>query len=511
MNDEKNSQSKTKEDYRFKFMSNLGDSAGTHSVTIREKSKPNGKKASTYVHKLLAEETWIDPYIASIEAVASELYNFICPNICPKTRVVTQYRSSENKRVPSAVVSKNINGYKVADKLTEHELETLTKNNLQQLAGLFVAIYVLEENDLHGENWGINDEGNVVKIDNDRTIFDISSSYQGLKENFIDIPIPPEAKAKVLEKFPHETYSTRSRFAHISVRDIMMLPIHFDCKPNNHPIIRDATNSVLKQGLSQTLYDSFSSKNPDKDFHERFKDYKYYYLTKSLLLNQRIVKSLADAHSFENDESKSNQLASHYQQRVDNLKETLLSIPEYQDFVINYESKHNITLQQALETDINQHYNAKYYYKPGGSKAGEERFPDLILRDKEYTPILNNIVEQATHHAQLPKTERELIFIERKLKDSEIRLERETNVLEKLKQLNQEIESDIKKTNHPGKLEDLHEAKTILDERIKQQETAIKSFATEKNTLTQEKIKTTISMSKEQNSNQEHSIKGPSN
>jgi hypothetical protein len=394
---------KQKDQSRFRQVRVLNSAGGSHGeIYISEKQK-KGLRVSTYVHKILSSNE--DPYIAAVEATAGDLYNFIAsnPKITPKVRVITT-KDSSGIRMPTAVVSKQITGYKDAKKLSIVELNQLITTRPKQFAALLVSAYVLEENDLHRGNWGIDDAGNIVKIDNDMTLFSLTCSYKGWS------PHSSFSDESSLSSWPNGLYTRFEAFSHVSCDDLINFPLLTDQKPHNWPLKDFPAIEALQDNAA-------------------FVHWKYFYLTKSLLLDEAKIKHIADAHS--NDSIKNNQLAKHLGERILKIKQTLLCIPEYHDFFTDFEKNTGQSLQDALFEEISI-YNQEFYFKKG-EKIGSKRYPDRIIDRKSFDLSFKDLEKSMLEQQQKSSLERKLDFNLRQ-RDSLIeRIKREQQALKRLK------------------------------------------------------------------------------
>ncbi|CAM4430933.1 MAG: hypothetical protein LEGION0398_MBIBDBAK_01349 [Legionellaceae bacterium] len=120
------------------------------------------------------ESEYLEKNIHELEALSSEIYRFLLGNNrAPKVRVLLD----ENDKV-WGTVSKKIGNYKsFYDVLKEKNKRIPNKKLIEAGFGsLMAASYIMEENDLHGGNYGFNDEGKLCRIDFDQNLLPLFSS-----------------------------------------------------------------------------------------------------------------------------------------------------------------------------------------------------------------------------------------------------------------------------------------------------------------------------------------------
>lgn len=113
-------------------------SNGAHKdlMTTVVKQKANHQK--TYVKKPIFNH--IDPYIASIEAIAAELYRFIGSiEITPKVRIIAAPNTLGNDK-PIAIISEKIDGFRQA-RLHPAQIGFMLKNTIITYYGLYRRLF----------------------------------------------------------------------------------------------------------------------------------------------------------------------------------------------------------------------------------------------------------------------------------------------------------------------------------------------------------------------------------
>lgn len=157
-----------------------------------------------------------------------------------------------------------------------------------------VASYVFEETDLHEGNWGVDESGNVVRIDFDGSLWPLTSKYKGFAP-------------KKHEPFPLTT-SPEQAFV-VSSQDLIQFPLLLNATP--------------QQWLMHT--ERFKEKPA---FIER----KWAAFLKHILLHQQPV--LTDiAGAYFGSEKARQKYRDHVNQRLASIKTRLMELPEFVEYI----------------------------------------------------------------------------------------------------------------------------------------------------------------------------------
>jgi len=257
--------------------------------------------------------------ISEIESFNSELFRLLLG-----TKRVGKVRSTyDSQGIRTGSVSREMEGYcsikdyvttnKLAYKLAVSPDKLKVQNELKNMLinGGFgkveVANHVFADDDAHWGNVGINKQGEIGRIDFDRALWPITSSYAGIDPN----------KDRDVR---NESVSPKHAFP-VSIIDIVKLPNTSDTKPDN----------AMKYHVERDLYldNSFlSSIQMDGKFiHD-----KWYAYLKYILINDEMYKSRLDYCI--SSEKRKNEILPYLVERRDAFKEKLLSIPEFRNYII---------------------------------------------------------------------------------------------------------------------------------------------------------------------------------
>lgn len=164
------------------------------------------------------------------------------------------------------------------------------------------ASYCEEENDLHGGNIAYDEiEQTVSRIDYDQSTWPLTSKYIGRDPNVYDT----KTKCKPAESFP------------VTKDDIVNFPHLADAKPYNWPDRSDSKKIDLT-GIEN---------------NERFKRDKYFIFLKRILISERVYQNAANATI--GNENTRRKFVAHKVKRTNELKATLLQVPEFRSIVLN--------------------------------------------------------------------------------------------------------------------------------------------------------------------------------
>lgn len=311
---------------------------GTHSVTFIQKKK-NGAR---FVQLSGEDKDGYkeNPFVFEYAAIASEMARIISTSIFPKVRVITEEDSNGN-RTNIGMASRLVDGYTGAyDVLKTKEPKDL---DTAQLAALFVGSYFTAENDLHNDNWGVDKDGNVRRIDFDQALYDHTAGFQDQAEASHD--------TETIKKWPNLIYARKDAFP-ITRHDVENFPILHHAKPANWP------------SSHQDMQDHMESLKKDPVFKKE----KWFNFTKLILTSDQQIDSICDAHS--RDSKEKTDLNSYLKERRNNLKKVLMSCPEYREFLKNFSE----TDKQRLMKELKE-YNKQFQYKSNKVYPGESATP----------------------------------------------------------------------------------------------------------------------------------------
>lgn len=291
-------------------------------------------------------------YLATIEAVGAHLSALVFGvEFSPKVRVVAENPQEQKPKI----LSKTVEGYKPAFPLPDHIQFDLMKKNQRDMAKLFLKILCFAEPDLHaGGNWGIDQAtGKVANIDHGRAFGSFSMEFSSEEEQ-TDCETEPE----VLKRYPNLVYTSDEILNIISADDIHSMPLFDDLRPYNTPF--NPTKSGYLQHLKALQKDS------------EFIQWKFFYLTKYLLLlTPERIKTIIRGHSIAEDEL-DNRFCNIILNRQKMIRETLLTMPDYQAFL----AKNMLQLWNALRQEIDK-YNSLFCSKNNIPKPHKQHY--LIL------------------------------------------------------------------------------------------------------------------------------------
>lgn len=332
----------------------LTGARGSHgAVYISEKVKTESDGTESSITRCIEiPKRPYDPEIAAeYSAITSDLLRMIDLDIFPKSRVLTTQVSDrtthETKRVVRGVISSAIDDYRdINTYLRGYRADPAGLTNIlsspehkRQLAALFAGCFFVAENDLHNGNWGLDKSLNLKKIDHDQSLFDLTYDLVG--------HAPRMLRDDNLKKWPNGLYHREHSFP-ITTFDIENLPSPTMIRPANWP----SNNSPHLQVFFDTI------KNDSE-----FKQWKWLYFTKLLLINENQIDNLCKAHSVRYPQSLDSTIehesipilavAEHIKERQNQLKSALLHCPEYQDFLKNLNT--NSSLKKALADDLEKY------------------------------------------------------------------------------------------------------------------------------------------------------------
>lgn len=237
--------------------------------------------------------------VAEIEAFNGLCYRLLIGERHPLTRPV---HNETGRRV--GVLSAAVPGYKSMNEIILEgggnvgpSQEALLKGGV---AKIWTAALIEEEYDLNGGNYGFNDRGECVKIDGDHSSWAQISKYHGFD---------PALTSATGRTAPSKVFP-------ITRRDILTFPKLPDADPANWP------------GRSDARYIKF-----DVIMHDPAFVYdKYYTLLKRILIPNSAYAAIGSAVM--RSEKKRQTLVESKCQKTKALRDVLIAMPEFQEFVL---------------------------------------------------------------------------------------------------------------------------------------------------------------------------------
>lgn len=351
----------------------LGQGGGIHQT------------ANAVKHRTQAEYVFKEEIIAELEAFHGELCRLIMsPTFAPKVRSVHDPISSK----PIGVLSKKVKQFLSLFDLYETHKKILSVDELLAIgfARLIAYAYAAEENDLHTDNYGINQPPDgqnnlkpgthIERLDpgySSYTLYNCACKIYGLKP--IDRPRLSRAFGRSVR--PEDAFP-------IDPRDIKALPNMHVATPINWPYHVDRNYS--NQLFFEEQVEKHATINVDQlNKDPRFKRELYQHFLKIILINEVMLENLGKAFISEseilvekygpqfvktispdfldteefkknsdNEEYKKAVLrclyVNHYNARFAQLRETLLNMPEFREYFIQYDESYiNAILREFQE------------------------------------------------------------------------------------------------------------------------------------------------------------------
>ncbi|KTD25388.1 Uncharacterised protein [Legionella lansingensis] len=149
---------------------NILDKSGGHIARVykkrpKDKVKP-GSKRNEKIWFIKAAYSPHEPL--ELEVISGELYRFWVGNTQPKTRLVIDQNGARY------VASEGVPGFKTFKSIIEAKGDKLPDlPDYKTLARILVSSMVLAETDLKSDNIAFNNEGRIVKIDHDSSLWPI--------------------------------------------------------------------------------------------------------------------------------------------------------------------------------------------------------------------------------------------------------------------------------------------------------------------------------------------------
>lgn len=275
------------------------------------------------------------PILAMHEAAIASCYRLLLGNKSPKTTLV--YANTAKKEI-LAIHSEKIPGFITICTLQNISQLLQQPKFVQGLAKIFVASYLFEEDDLHKRNFGIDSAGIPCRIDFGMSFF--NTVYAQTRE----VHVAPIITKNIWK---------------ISEQDIINFPILTEAKPWYWPTIDTVSTlgSIAIPLGKDKLFTAedvtlFSSLAKNEDFIAA----KYRCFLKLLLIPKKYFEEqfkmyLAPGTSMEVDNLR-DALILHLNERRDTLRETLIQIPEFQNFLTTQKDADTIISKLTNELQL---------------------------------------------------------------------------------------------------------------------------------------------------------------
>jgi hypothetical protein len=348
----------------------------TPPFTFFKKPEPSGRRDRTHWH------VKAQPHAAA-EAIANSLKQLIVgKKAAPKSRPTyfggKPYLASQNLHFTpfsatstlyrSAIPDQPNNGKIVKGKPARNFACSVecTAEYARSLAAALVCNYLYAENDAHGLNIGKAkyQPGTIVLIDSGQALWPISCKH-------LSSSTPGEHARPDGRYMEYDLIKPRDAFP-ITAEDLINFPLGADLE-----IYPTALNikKARPYNTPEVTFDSPSTKL-------KFTREKWKYFLKALLLNQQIFKKVAD--QFMKDGPEKTEILDYLKQRWVDLRETLLSVPDFRKQVFEQLSQFK---KEILEEFVE--YNAL-------DKATDPVKFDLKACEAGWKSLIRDIVVAST-------------------------------------------------------------------------------------------------------------------
>src|SRR3990167_8984400 len=283
-----------------------------------EKPKAKGNGETPYFFKGYTREINPQQAFAKIEAIVAHFSRLIfSPKFTPKVRVVAKNLEASRPQI----ISKTIPGFKAACELSRAELGKIIETEKRGLTQLLVKLLIFEDPDLHGSNWGVDCNNNVINFDHDRSLGHLSKNF--LAQETI---LGAETSADSLTQFPNLLYDADDFFGTMSIYDILYMPTFHDIKPYNHPFKFKTVEASMKE-----TWELFSGLSTNLEVTK----WAFFYFTKYFLLfTPEMIKIVIEAHSLPSDSDEDIQMFyDAFINKLSDMKARLFSTPGYAAFL----------------------------------------------------------------------------------------------------------------------------------------------------------------------------------
>lgn len=293
----------------------------------------------TYIHKL----NTTGRTISEIEAFNGYCYKLLLGDRHPNVKTT---HDTLGHRI--GMISEEISGF-VSLQNYYKKNGALNKNELidAEIVKVWVAAYVEEETDLHPHNYGINEDGFFVKIDDDRSTWPLVCKYKGIN---------PE-KGSNLNRY----YSTPpvSDFD-ITTLDIREFPFLIDATPY-HWVDKESHEEVFEDNTLDELY-----KDP------QFIADKFFMFLKRILIPNEAYAAIGLTIASEKMRQK---FVDHKCKKTKELENKLISMDEFQEYIIN----HPDAIQKIISefTEYNASYKEKHAFMRINLEKVKEQFINI--------------------------------------------------------------------------------------------------------------------------------------
>lgn len=286
-------------------------------------------------------ERGMPPYISTIEAVAAAMNQLIgYPELTPTVKAVKPRPQGHPYTLSQAVE------YQDANQFPDSTLDHLAITRQREIAALTTySLLMACDPDKHMYNWGKNERTNLLMhIDHDCAFGVLIEKIYPERR----LPIGSSSARLILE-YPNLILSLEEMFEIFDEETLHAFPNDEDTRPYNHP---------LKQYADKANYQGFSRLHEDLDFIQ----WKYFYLTKALLLqDEALVKRVIADHSV--DESDDHQLDhllfQTMMERHSLVRLALMYDERYLHFLTNNMPNLMATLEAEIE-ESNEHYDSDH-------------------------------------------------------------------------------------------------------------------------------------------------------
>lgn len=323
-----------------------------HQVEIKarknhhiENKSPNSKPVIAF-YKKCSEKFFYPTELAEMEAALSGLYRLLMNDQAADIRPVID----ENKEV-IGVASLALPGWKDMSKQPLNKAELLNGN----IAKALVSSYLIEEDDLHSGNIGIDESGQICRLDDDMSCYPLSSKIKKMRficGIFIDLP---DAAYEITES------------------DIKNFPKLRDAQPTYWVIPTFRLQKLLAKFPSQ-LSLSKVYKN-EQEFRNLITDsmfikQKYMYFLKAILIDDDMLEQAFRLQS--GNKKIRNDLLGHFSNRFKILRKVLIGMkefrkyflqnPGYLDMIIKEFHAYNELEKEYLDSPVDEN-KIKIHYK----------------------------------------------------------------------------------------------------------------------------------------------------
>jgi len=352
------------------------ESNPTHSIT---RFKKIGTSPSvSYIYKKMP-----DIKNGEYEALAAAISRLIIgPHGAPRTYSIY----NEVTRQRTGVASQEFLDYKSLLDLIENKQPLNGRQMIAMgIAPLLVASYVIEENDLNVQNFGTSNN-KLVRIDFDRAFWPATSKNHTfppeIKQEFDVVIVDRDGRLTSSGK----TYPPPAQSSLISGNDLINFPRLTAATPvvwfNDYPVIADLQN--------------------DPEFIKQ----KWKYFLKTILLcDQPTTEGLAK--NYLGTTNAQNKFLNHFTQRLANLKQQLLNLPEFNEYVAT-----NPQVLNELITEFNTYNSDQEMNEPLEVKSenGRQDLVNIQQIETSFQTIYSNAQQTTANYFNDQRTKANYIY-----------------------------------------------------------------------------------------------------